>query len=153
MAILAKFDYKYYIIWPHSNVTFMCRWTASAYCYRAGVSNTRPARGFNAARQHQEKFRFLKKYTTIWPICSIWPQNSKNIFLNFFQCGPRVTLSWDPCYRVYTPCYALRNFCIAHHSFEIFQLQPALRTCSPIFVSWIATYYYYNRKTKQNKFF
>ena len=40
---------------------------------RPGVSNMRPARGSNAARQHKN----LKKYETIWSVFSIWPQNSK----------------------------------------------------------------------------
>ncbi len=31
-------------------------------CSRAGVSNTRPARGSNAAREHQKKLRFLRKF-------------------------------------------------------------------------------------------
>ena len=33
-----------------------------AFCYglKAGVPNTRPARGSNAAREHREKLRFLK---------------------------------------------------------------------------------------------
>ncbi len=43
------------------NMTLTCNiygWVNFSYHYRAVVSNTRPARGSNAAREHQEKWRF-----------------------------------------------------------------------------------------------
>ena len=49
-------------------------------------SPMRPARGLNAACQHQEKFRYLKKYKTIWPIFSIWPRPARPYFESHEAC-------------------------------------------------------------------
>jgi len=82
-------------------------------CYISGVSNTRPARGSNAAREHQKKWRFERKN---WVIHLIIPNklNFNTQFKNFIFMRParpyfesyaaRESLwLWDPCYILCLP--------------------------------------------------
>ena len=54
---------------------------------KPGVSNTRPARGSNAGRQHQEKFRLKKMYSHLAYFLYL-ASKSKKILFNFFSMRP-----------------------------------------------------------------
>jgi len=61
-----------------------------------GVSNKRPARGSNAAREHQEKLRFLLNVESFSLYFQIYWFLTHNFKINFW-CGPQSVWVWDPC--------------------------------------------------------
>jgi len=75
-------------------------------CSKQGVSNTQPASGSYAAREHQKKWRFERKHWVIFPNKLIFNTQKK-----LFSCGPEDLFEsrtareclwvWDPCSKLW----------------------------------------------------